>query len=393
MSDAPEQFSEDLRRSLSANEFVKLTLSNYKGPEPHLQKVAVRMIETKQGRKLSFQNSYERQQTVKNFGVEEGIARVTDLLSSGFRSAHLFTVSHDIQLTIGKKSSRIIKGKPTFTRLPSTSHDRPKTTLIDPGSYYLRALGITMDDGRVRSQQRDKWRQITRYVEILRDLFETSRIKDAKKLTILDMGSGKGYLTFAAYDYFANVCGLDVSMTGVDSRPELIALCNQIADASEFTGLRFIAGDILDFAVERIDILIALHACDTATDDALYKGIRASAEIIVAAPCCHKEVRSQMAAPDFLQGVLKHGVISERTAETVTDGLRSLLLEESGYRSKVFEFVPSEHTPKNNMIAAVRDDRKPDRGAIAKQIAELLSAFSIAHQHLHSLLEENGREL
>jgi SAM-dependent methyltransferase len=391
VSNALEQLSEDLRRSLSANEFVKLTLSNYKGPEAHPQKVVVREIATNQGRKLSFQNSYDRHQTVKNFSLKEGIAKVESLLSLGFRNAHLFTLSHDLQLTVGKKSSRIVKGKPTFTTLPSTSHDRPKSALIDPGSYYLKALGVTTDDGRVRSQQQEKWRQITRYVEILRDLFETSSLKDAGKLTIVDMASGKGYLTFAAYDYFANVLGLDVTMTGVDERPELTELCDQIAKASGFRGLRFIAGDILGFGVEKTDILIALHACDTATDDALYKGIRAGAEIIVAAPCCHKEVRWQLAAPEFLQGVLKHGVMAERTAETVTDGLRALLLEESGYRTKVFEFVPSEHTPKNNMIAAVRDGKR-DRGGISSQIDGLLTAFSISHQRLHSLLKKNGRE-
>lgn len=387
MSDALKQFNEDLRRSISANEFVKLTLSNYKGSEQHLQKVAVRVIETKHGRKLSFQNSYERQQTVKNFSVDEGISKVEDLLNSGFRSAHLFTVSHDLQLTIGKKSSRIVKGKPTFTKLPSTLHDRPKETLIDPGSYYLKALGITTDEGRVRSQQQDKWRQITRYVEILRDLFETSRLKDAKELTILDMGSGKGYLTFAAYDYFANVRGLDATMTGVDSRPELTELCDQIAEASEFTGLRFIAGDILSFAVEKVDILIALHACDTATDDALYKGIRASAEIIVAAPCCHKEVRRQIKAPDVLKGILKHGTMLEREAETVTDGLRSMLLERSGYSTRVFEFVPTEHTPKNNMIAAtLKHGQPPGSDALQEQIDAVKSFYGIENQRLENLL-------
>lgn len=387
MSDASKQFSEELRRSLSANEFVKLTLSNYKGSEQHLQKVAVRLIETKQGRKLSFQNSYERQQTVKNFTVEEGIARVTDLLGSGFRSAHLFTISHDLQLTVGKKSSRIVKGRPTFTTPPSTSHDRPKTILIDPGSYYLKALGITTDEGRVRSQQQDKWRQITRYVEILRDLFETSRLTDADELTILDMGSGKGYLTFAAYDYFANVRGLDVTMTGVDSRLELTEFCDQIAEASEFTGLRFIAGDILSFDVEKVDILIALHACDTATDDALYKGIRAGAEIIVAAPCCHKEIRRQIKPPELLRGILKHGTMLEREAETVTDGLRSMLLERSGYSTRVFEFVPTEHTPKNNMIVATLNQaQRPGSDNLDEQIDAIKSFYSIENQRLENLL-------
>jgi SAM-dependent methyltransferase len=387
VSDSLKQFSDDLRRSLSANEFVKLTLSNYKGAEQHLQKVAVRVLETKRGRKLSFQTSYERQQTVKNFGVEEGISKVEGLLGSGFRSAHLFTVSHDLQLTIGKKSSRVVKGRPTFTKLPSTSHDRPKTTLIDPGSYYLKALGITTDEGRVRSQQQDKWRQITRYVEILRDLFETSRLTDADELTILDMGSGKGYLTFAAYDYFANVRGHDVTMTGVDSRLELTEFCDQIAEASEFTGLRFIAGDILSFDVEKIDVLIALHACDTATDDALYKGIRAGAEIIVAAPCCHKEIRRQIKPPELLRGILKHGTMLEREAETVTDGLRSMLLERSGYSTRVFEFVPTEHTPKNNMIVATLNQaQRPGSDNLDEQIDAIKSFYSIENQRLENLL-------
>ena len=390
MSDAVAKFIDELRRSLSANEFVKLTLSNYKGAEPHLQKVSVRTVETKKGERLFFQYRYDTRDITKNYEAIEAVRQVRALLTSGFRNGHLFTTTQDLQLTIGKKSSRLITGKPTLKRAEPASHDRQKSSLIDPNAFYLKALGIVTDKGEVRARQQDKWRQINRYVEILRDLFEASSLATAKELTILDMGSGKGYLTFAAYDYFANVRGLDVRMTGVDSRPELMELCNQIAKASEFFGLQFVAGDILSFPVEKTDILIALHACDTATDDALFKGVRASAEIIVAAPCCHKEVRSQMAAPDFLQGVLKHGVMAERTAETVTDGLRALLLEESGYRSKIFEFVPSEHTPKNNMITAVRGGKR-DKSFITSQIDGLLDTFSISHQRLHSLLKDNGR--
>ncbi len=339
-----------------------------------------------------FQYREDTRDVVKNYDLEESVRTIRSLLESGFRSGHLFTTANDFQLTIGKKSSRLVAGKPTFTTQPRTSHDHSKKTHINPNAFYLKALGIATDAGEIRAQQQDKWRQINKYLEILRDLIETSTLKDAKELTILDMGSGKGYLTFAAYDYFANVRGVNVTMTGVDSRAELTELCNQISKASEFTGLRFVEHDILSFAVEKIDILIALHACDTATDDSLYKGIRAGAEIIVAAPCCHKEVRKQMSAPGFLKGVLKHGVMMERTAETVTDGLRALLLEWSGYRSKVFEFVPSEHTPKNNMIAAIRDRRKADGIEIGKQIDELMDAFSLSHQRLHSLLKENGRE-
>ena len=392
VSDSAAKFIEELQRSISADEFVKLSLSNYRGAEPHLQKVSVRIVETKKGRRLFFQYRYDTREITKNYEANEAVREISTLVESGFRSGHLFTTSKDLQLTVGKRSSRVVTGKPTFSKATAAAHDRQKRLLIDPGAFYLKALGIASDEGAIRAKQQDKWRQINKYVEILRDLFETSTLKDSKELTILDMGSGKGYLTFAAYDYFANVRGLNVTMTGVESRPELTELCNQVAQASEFTGLQFVAHDILSFSVEKTDILIALHACDIATDDSIYKGIRAGAEIIVAAPCCHKEVRGQMSPPEFLKGVLKHGVMSERTAETVTDGLRALLLEESGYRSKVFEFVPSEHTPKNNMIAAVRGRPNVDSSAIAKQIDELMSAFSISQQRLHSLLKEDGRE-
>jgi hypothetical protein len=158
------------------------------------------------------------------------------------------------------------------------------------------------------------------------------------------MGSGKGYLTFAAYDYFSNVRGLEVVMTGVEAKPELVELCNQVAVSGGFEGLNFVGGSIEDFDVREVGILIALHACDTATDDALFKGIAANAAIIVAAPCCHKEIRRQIKPPGVLHDILKHGTMLEREAETVTDGLRAMLLERSGYSTRIFEFVPTEHT-------------------------------------------------
>jgi hypothetical protein len=392
VSEPVENFLKELQNSLQANSFAKLTLSNYRGPDEHLQKVTARVVETKRGRKIAFQTQHTARQTVKNVEVDEALAATADLIASGFRSAHLFTTAHDFQLTIGKKNARLIASRPTFKQLPDPSHDRQKRTLVSADAQYLKALGIATDKGEIKPQQRDKWRQINRYVEILRDMFEKSSLKDRSKLKIVDMGSGKGYLTFAAYDYFSNERGLEVDMTGVDTRADLVALCNDISVSSGFDGLRFEVGTIVDHAIDDVDILIALHACDTATDDALYKGVLAQAEIIVAAPCCHKEVRAKMTSPEFLKGVLKHAVMSERTAETVTDGLRALLLEEKGYRTKIFEFVPSEHTPKNNMIAAIRDSRRSDMSSTVKQIDDLMTSFSISDQRLHSLLKANGRE-
>ena len=387
MSEAIEKFVDELGRSLASDRFVKLTLSNYKGPTAHLQKLLVRPVDTKKGRRLLFQYRYDTRDIAKNLEVTGAVAEVKTLLHSGFRSGHLFTISGDHQLTIGKKSSRLIGGRPRFTIAPNASHDRKKTTVVDPSAYYLKAWGITNDDGKIRAQQQSKWRQINKYLEVLRDLFDNSPLADRRKLSIVDMGSGKGYLTFAAYDYFANVRGLAVAMTGVEIRRELVEFDNQVAKAGSQDGLRFVTGTIDELEITDIDILIALHACDTATDDALFKGIRAGASIIVAAPCCHKEVRRQIKAPEVLKDVLKHASMLEREAETITDGLRAMLLEKSGYATKVFEFVPTEHTPKNNMIVATL----AHPGALGPsnmqdRIERLKSFYGIEKQRLENLL-------
>ena len=386
MSDPVENFIAELAKGLESNSFVKLTLSNYKGAEQHLQKVAGRIIETKRGARLAFQFHYETRQTVKNYNYQEAVVAVGKMLGSGFRNAHLFTTKSDFQLTIGKKNSRIITVKPTFAEKPSASHDREKNTIVSPDAPYLKALGITTDKGEIRAQQRDKWRQINKYVEILRDLYENSSVKDKADVKIVDMGSGKGYLTFAAYDYFSNALKLGVEMTGVEVRQELVDLCNQIAESCGFDGLKFVKDSIVDHDVSDIDVLIALHACDTATDDALFKGISARASIIVAAPCCHKEIRQQIKPPEVLRDILKHGSMLEREAETITDGLRSMLLERSGYSTKIFEFVASEHTPKNNMIVAVR---KPDAAwdnGLQARIDAIKNLYGIEHHRLEDQL-------
>ena len=203
---------------------------------------------------------------------------------------------------------------------------------------------------------------------------------------MIDMGSGKGYLTFAAYDYFKNIKGFDVKMTGVDARNDMVDLCNDIARSSEFDGLQFVRGNIEDLEINSVDLLIALHACNTATDDAIFKGISAGAEIIIAAPCCHQELRPQIQPPDLLKDVLKHTVMLERVAETLTDGLRSMLLETAGYSTRIFEFISVEHTPKNNMIVAVKQQKPADPGDIEGRIAALLELYGIREQRLHSLL-------
>ena len=386
MTEAIQNFLKAFANSLNAGTFVKLSLANYKGADPHLQKINIRLIETKKGIRLFFRYRHDARDIVKNYELKDGRTLISKLLGSDFFSGHLFTTEKDMQLDVGRKNARLNVGKPTLKVAPPLVHDRKKDNPIDPHSVYLNALGITTDQGEVRSQQQHKWRQINKYVEILAALVDKSELKDRKSLNIVDMGSGKGYLTFAAYDYFKNVRGIDVKMTGIEARSDLAAISNDVARASEFDGLSFVQATIDAFAITNVNILIALHACDTATDDALYKGITAQADLIVAAPCCHKEIRKQITAPPMFRDILKHGVMIERVAETVTDGLRSLLLEREGYTTKLFEFISVEHTPKNNMLVGTKLAKTKDTNDIEIQIRELKEFYGIGEQHLETLL-------
>jgi len=382
-----EKFIAEFARSLHEETFVKTTFGNYRGNDAHLQKLLVRLVETKRGRRLFFLYRYDTRDTAKNYDFTDGVKIIRQVLGVDFFSGHLFTTENDFQLDIGKKGkSRLNTAKPTFKAAPTLDHNREKQIQVNPNSFYLKALGITTDGGEIRAKQRDKWKQINKFVEILGSLFDKSALADKKQLRIVDMGSGKGYLTFATYDYFKNTRGIDVKVIGVDTKEQLVGLGNDVAKASEFHDLQFVHGYIGDYVLSEADILIALHACNTATDDAIFQGIKADANLIVAAPCCHQEIRPQIIAPEMLRGILRHGVILEREAETLTDGLRALLLEKSGYSTKLFEFVSTEHTPKNNMIVGTRHNKAVDTEKLNEQIKAIKDFYGIKEQRLENLL-------
>jgi SAM-dependent methyltransferase len=382
-----EKFLDSFQTSLADGTFVRLTLANYKGTEERLQRVQARRVTTKKGDRLFVLYRYETRDTAKNYALSDSRELILKMIESGFRTAHLFTTAQDLQLEMGKKGkSRLNSAKATFKIAPATTHDREKKLQIDPAAFYLRALGITTDDGKVRDKQQDKWRQINKFVEILAGLIDKSELKDREQLRVVDMGSGKGYLTFATYDYLTNIRGIDAEVIGVESRPDLVKTCSDIADASGYEKLRFVNGTIDNYQPDNVDILIALHACNTATDDAIFKGITAKADIIVAVPCCHHELRPQIKPPPMLRDVLKHSIMLERVAETMTDGLRSLLLEREGYATKLFEFIAVEHTPKNNMLVATRLTKPGDAARFQHEIDEIKEFYGIRKQHLDSLL-------
>ncbi len=383
-----EEFIAAMSKSLEENSFVKLSLGKYRGADQNLQKILIRLIQVKRGTRLFFLYRYNTRDMVKNYSFAEGVEIVRDLLGESFMSGHLFTLQQDLQIEFSKKSkSRLNASKPTFKTAPSAAHNREKRWQIEPqNNFYLTALGVTDDKGEIKERMGDKWKQINKFVEIIGKLFDSSALSQKKELSIVDMGSGKGYLTFATYDYFNNLRGTSARLTGIDAREELVSLCNDIARAADFDQLHFERGFIRDYEVGEVDILIALHACNTATDEAIYKGIVANASIIICAPCCHQQIRPQIVAPEMLQGVLRHGILLEREAEIATDGIRALLLEQYGYATKVFEFISTEHTQKNTMIVGVRQEQAADSEALARQMEELKNFYGIREHHLETLL-------
>lgn len=389
-----EEFIAALAKSLEENSFVKLSLGKYRGADPNLQKILIRLIQVKRGTRLFFLYRYNTRDMVKNYSFAEGTEMVREMLGASFMSGHLFTLGQDLQIEFSKKSkTRLHAARPTFKAPPPAAHNREKRWQIEPrDNFYLKALGVTDDKGEIKERMSDKWKQINKFIEIISKLFDNSALSSVKELSIVDMGSGKGYLTFATYDYFNNVRGLRARAVGVDAREELVSLCNDIARAADFERLRFERGMIRDYELSEVDILIALHACNTATDEAIYKGIRARASIIICAPCCHQQIRPQMTPPGVLQGVLRHGILLEREAEIATDGLRSLLLEQHGYATKIFEFISIEHTQKNTMIVGIRQDGERGIGeSIARQIEELKNFYGIREHHLETLLNGGAK--
>ncbi|AFD06502.1 class I SAM-dependent methyltransferase [Solitalea canadensis] len=385
-----ELFFDRLRASLEKDSFSKLTLAKTIG-NTDLLNIYVKPVQLKQGLKLSLTYHYKTQDKVENLDIENAISVLETYINNPFLSAILFTTEADIALKLNKKRiPSIIETKPTFKQSASQMHDEAKVRLVDAkDAKYLFYLGVTDEKGEVIKSMADKYRQINKYIEIIESLVKNAKVSTDNFLAI-DMGSGKGYLTFALYDYLVNKLGIKAKVTGIELREDLVTLCNSIAKQCGFDGLTFVSERIENVKIDHIDLLIALHACDTATDDALFKGISAGAQLIVCAPCCHKQIRKQINCSTELSAVLKHGIFEERQAEMITDGLRSLLLESQGYKSKVFEFISNEHTRKNVMIVGTKTKEKNERETIKQQIDQLKAAYGIKEQQLEQLLSANG---
>jgi hypothetical protein len=380
-----DKFLDQFRAALAEGRFVKLTLSEDTGVEAELRNVYGRLVDLHDGRCLQLVHRYARRDVTKNVPLDEAVAAIDALLGEVMMRGYLFTTTGDFQWA-GPDEGRIKVKRPAFAVAPSLQHDRGKPKAV-AGAPWLVALGVTAPDGSARPGMADKLRQIERFVEVLGHCVEDSALKDAKEIRAADLGAGKGYLTFAAHDFFRKR-GVAVEMTGVEAREDLVEVTNRVARECGCDGLQFVAGDIASYAPESLDLLIALHACDTATDDALHLGLRTGAQLMLAAPCCHQELRPQVIPPAVLAPVLRHGILLEREAAILTDALRALLLEMHGCAARVFEFISPEHTGKNLMIAAHRLTQPRDPAPLREQFHALLDFHGIREQHLARLLGE-----
>jgi hypothetical protein len=231
-----------------------------------------------------------------------------------------------------------------------------------------------------------KWKQINKFIEVLSRAINQTGLHERGEVHIADFGSGKAYLTFAVHDYFADQLNVKTQVTGVELRQGLVDLCNKTATNLSLDGIKFEQGDVQHFKAQGINIMIALHACDVATDYALHMGIRTGAEIIMCSPCCHKQIRPQLKSPTLLAPLLQHGIHLGQEAEMLTDGLRALLLEAHGYDTQVFEFISLEHTSKNKMILAQKRKKPRDNTDILKQIDAIKTFYGIEEHCLETLL-------
>ena len=380
-----QQFLQAFQQALESQSFDRMILSQYQGELEQLEKMTFRVVMLQGQPVLSCLYRHKTQDVTKNYSLDTALDTVTALLAQ-CKQANLMTTEQELQLKKNKKKAILTQSKnKTVTKaVEQQGHDRVKQRFVDQDSYFLQPLGITDAKAQIIPSMARKWKQINKFVEIFSGAL--SHIQLPEQLRVVDFGSGKGYLTFALYDYLLKQ-DLNPFVTGVELNSKMVEFCQEVANKSDFQQLDFFQGDVRTYQPERLDVMIALHACDVATDFAIHTGIRLNAEMITCAPCGHKELRPQLKAPLVLQPMLQFGIHAGQQAEMLTDTIRALLLKAYGYETKVFEFVALEHTSKNKMILATKrkDYQAPDVAVLA-QIQALKEMYGIQKHSLELLL-------
>jgi hypothetical protein len=399
---AQQRFWQRMDEALAQGRLHKLVLAQPEGAQPEdLQRITARPLLLRGELCLSLVYSHRTRDVTKNLPLPEARALLPTLAGKpGFRKLHLLTAAGESQLAYSKRGkalfSHTTSAAPTEPTPPAETagHDREKQRWIELQAPFLTALGVTTPQGTLVPAMARKWKQINKFVEVFAHALQRSPLAGATQVKVADFGAGRGYLTFAIHHWLQHGLGVQAEVHGVELRPDLVQEAQASIARLGLQGLRFEAGDVRDFEPGAMNVMIALHACDTATDHAIHLGLQAGAEIILCSPCCHKQIRPQLLSPHPLRPVFQHGIHAEQQAEMLTDSLRALLLEARGYDTQVFEFITLEHTRKNKMILAVkREDSAAStrqREAALAQVAELKRFFGIREQALETLLQADA---
>lgn len=358
----------------------QIILSNSRRKE-EVSKVRVRPL-LLQG-KLVFQVEEFRgkQAFHQNLMKDEAYEYLQNAMSDTFRQMELASAKGSAQILVsknGKMTMKVKKNRPVEgqakIQAPSTllDHNRKKKYVLEEGKPipFLQDLGVMTADGRIVHSRYDKFRQINRFLEFVQDILP--KLPKGREINIIDFGCGKSYLTFAMYYYLKELNGFDIRVIGLDLKQDVIDHCNQLARKYGFEKLAFYHGDIASYeGVDQVDMVVTLHACDTATDYALAKAVCWNASVILSVPCCQHELNRQM-KNDMLEPVLQYGLLKERMAALYTDGIRAEILENHGYRTQILEFIDMEHTPKNVLIRAVKEGKGKKNGKKLQEMMDFL---------------------
>lgn len=317
----------------------------------------------------------------RNHEKDDVLLKILSYMESDFRQLEAESMDGKLIVLVSKKGKVMVKqqkGKQEKSALrPDMTHNRVKRYILEEGTVvpFLVDLGVQTKEGRIVHARYDKFRQINRYLEFVEDILPT--LDNGEPVHIIDFGCGKSYLTFALYYYLHELKGMEVHITGLDLKRDVIDRCNLLADAYGYQNLHFVYGDIGAYeGAQKADMVVTLHACDTATDYAIQKAVEWDAKVVFTVPCCQHEVNGQI-ENEVLEPVLKYGLLKERMAALITDGIRANLLEEAGYDTQVLEFIDMEHTPKNILIRAVKRQRLGERDKTDTGVASMTKALKV----------------
>ena len=350
----------ELLSHIKNNNLSKITFSNIRNKESELDKVIAKPVNIKNNINIQFEYRYKRIIKHENIITADAdkIKIMLEELFSLAKDISVITSDEIINIKISKKFKVSINKKKTEKKDISFEHNTSKEYFLDEKQKYdfLIELGIQNKEGKILKARYNKFRQINKYLEFIKHA--TTQLDTKNQITILDFGSGKSYLTFSTYYYLTEILKLNVKIIGIDLKKEVIEYCNNISKKLNFNNLEFVYGDVIDYENKnKIDMVISLHACNTATDIALLKSLGWNAKIFFAVPCCQKELNNQLDST-FIPFMLKHGIIKEKFSTLLTDSIRSEVLEVFGYKSDIVEFISEENTPKNQLIRAYKTTDK-----------------------------------